>query len=56
MTARELWGSFDEISADLVRAKCRLREGKGAEEEVNRLRARLLAVGCDLTQLGETPD
>jgi hypothetical protein len=51
-----LWGSFDLISAELVKAKRRQREGCGSPEEVDWLRIELLAIGSELTDLGETPD
>jgi hypothetical protein len=49
----DLWGRFDEISSDLVRAKRRLREGRGSEEEVLRHRIELMAIRQDLGQLGQ---
>src|SRR5262249_20424825 len=38
------WGIFDEVTADLVKAKRHLREGTGSEMEVLQLRARRMAI------------
>jgi hypothetical protein len=47
-----LWGPFDMISSELVKAKRRLREGRGADEEVDWLRAERLDIANDLSELG----
>src|SRR4051794_39793194 len=40
-----LWGSFDLLSVELVKAKRALREGRGGEGNVAWLRGELLAIG-----------
>jgi hypothetical protein len=51
-----LWGRFDETSAQLVKAKRRLRAGTGTEIEVQELRCRLSAWRADLAARGEYAD
>lgn len=51
-----LWGSFDLITAELVKAKRALREGRGSEEDVHWLRAERADIGTELSQLGELAD
>ena len=52
----DLWGSFDLITAELVKAKRALREGRGTEEDVRWLRAERADIGTELSQLGEMAD
>jgi hypothetical protein len=51
-----LWGSFDLITAELVKAKRALREGRGTEDDVRWLRAERMDIGIELSQLGELAD
>jgi hypothetical protein len=53
---QSLWDQYDAASAELVKAKRRLREGNGSDLEVLRLRARLLALAGDLGDRGEKAD
>lgn len=53
---QNLWGSFDIISAELVKVKRQLREGHASEDDVAWLRAELLIIGSELAELGESPD
>jgi hypothetical protein len=48
-----LWGSFDLISAELVKAKRQLREGNASEDDVAWLRMELQAIRRDLGSLGQ---
>jgi hypothetical protein len=47
---------YDTTSAELVKAKRRLREDDGSEGEVLLLQAQLSAMGCDLADCGEFAD
>jgi hypothetical protein len=49
----EFWGMFDETSAELVKAKRRLRDGTGTAHDVAWHRAILSAIRADLAALGE---
>jgi hypothetical protein len=51
-----LWGSFDTISAELVKAKRALREGRGSEQDVTWLRVELMDIAAGLAELGEMAD
>jgi hypothetical protein len=51
-----LWGSFDLISAELVKAKRALRERWGTEADVHYLQAKRMDIGIELSSLGEAPD
>ena len=53
---QNLWGSFDTISAELVKAKRALREGRGSQSDLTWLRAELLDIGSELAALGEKTD
>jgi hypothetical protein len=51
-----LWGSFDLISAELVKAKRAVRENRGSQDDLTWLRIELQAIGDELDRLGEKPD
>jgi hypothetical protein len=48
-----LWGSFDLISAELVKAKRQFREGNACEEDLTWLRIELQAIRSELCALGQ---
>jgi hypothetical protein len=48
-----LWGSFDLISAELVKAKRQFREGNACEDDLTWLRVELLTIRQELCQLGQ---
>ena len=48
-----LWGSFDLISAELVKAKRRFREGNASKDDLEWLRMELQAIRRDLCALGQ---
>ena len=48
-----LWGSFDLISAELVKAKRQFREGNTSEDDLMWLRIELQAIRSELSHLGQ---
>ena len=50
-----LWGSFDLISAELVKAKRALRENRGSEDDLLWLRIELMTIQNELEGLGQHP-
>jgi hypothetical protein len=48
-----LWGSFDLISAELVKAKRQFREGNATEDDLTWLRVELLTIRTELEHLGQ---
>lgn len=51
-----LWGSFDIITCELVKAKRREREGDESRAELEWLRTERDAIAADLAELGERAD
>jgi hypothetical protein len=48
----DVWGRFDLASADLVRARRALREGRGTQERVEQILADLSDLQLELDRLG----
>ena len=48
-----LWGSFDLISAELVKANRRFREGNASEDDLIWLKIELQAIRTELCSLGQ---
>jgi hypothetical protein len=48
-----LWGSFDLISAELVKAKRQFREGNASQDDLLWLRVELQAIRHELCVLGQ---